>query len=74
MFMPGDICTITEEAQEVLTGRLRSLIGKRVMVTSHIEYNGRIPIRVLDPDKTLPWERSNQLAIRTAFLELEEST
>lgn len=73
MFTTGDICRVKPQAATELPGRARSLAGKRVLVTSHIEFNGRMPIRVLNPDATLLWEQSNQLQMRTSLLELEES-
>ena len=71
MFKPGDICLVSTEARKSLSGIYRSLIGKQVMITSQDTVNDKYPVKVLYPDKDLPWEWSEQIQIKKELLTRE---
>ena len=71
MFTKGDICIVNQEANNLLSGIYRSLIGKQVMITSEDVYINKYPVRVINPNKENPWESSEQLYIRADCLTKE---
>jgi ABC-type tungstate transport system permease subunit len=71
VLQPGDICIVNEKADKVISGIYRSLIGKRVVITSSDTVFNKYPIRVLNPDKEKPWENSSQLQMREDLLTKE---
>jgi hypothetical protein len=71
MFESGDVCIVNNKASKSISGIYRSLIGKRVVVTSDEDVNDKYPIKVLDPDTDKPWEFSSQLYMRKDLLTKE---
>ncbi len=68
MFYPGDVCIVNKDAENVLYGLYKTLIGKRVVVMSSDTVNDRYPIEVLHADREIAFHWSNQILMRKDLL------